>query len=109
VLRKHANGSIVADGSEQTLTEVQALTKFSGYLDLSQMEVGDQVTVRQYVMMREGGPYKRYADATYSGVQESPILHISVKVLCYGCKITLQQISGVFKSFDFNFVREEEP
>ena len=108
ILKRHANGTVVADGSEQDVTEIGSLAKFSGYIDLSAMEAGDEVVTRQYMRIRSGGSYKKYGEATYSGVQDPPLLYMTVKVLSDGAKITVQQTAGTCKSFPFCFVREEE-
>ena len=108
ILKPHINSVLVADGSEQTLTETTALAKFSGYVDLSNMQAADQVRIRQYVRVRDGGPLNKYADTTYKGVRDPAVLYITVKVLGHGCRITLEQTAGAFKSFNYSFAREEE-
>ena len=107
VLKPHVNGTLVADGSEQTVTEVAGLVKFSGYIDLSVMEVGDEVLIRWYMRITPGGPFKKHAQATYTGVQDPPLADMRVKVLPDGARITLQQTSGTLRSFPYRFVKEE--
>jgi len=100
-----AEGTVIADGSEQDILKVESTECFQveGYIDLSPLEEGDTVIIRYYIKIKSGGEFGKYAEETYTGVQSSPILYIGKKVAKYGIKITLQQTSGEFKSFDYQF------
>lgn len=98
-------GNIMADGTEQTILEFEDVGKVMGYIDLSNMETGDTVVMKQYMKILNGD-YKRYAREIYTGLQEDPILYIKCKETELGIKVTLQQTAGVFRSFDYNFIRE---
>lgn len=106
-LKRRVEGTINANSSEQTLAQVNSLLKLSGYIDLSNMEDGDEVIIKQRMRVKPGGNYKQYAKETYVGVQENPLIYITTKVLGYGGKITLQQTGGSLKSFDYEFISEE--
>lgn len=106
-LKRRSEGTVKANGSEQTLAKENSLLKLSGYIDLSNIENGDEVVVRQHMKVRPSGEYKQYAEVTYVGVQENPLIYITTKVLGYGGKITLQQTGGTLKSFDYEFISEE--
>lgn len=100
-------GIIIANGGEQTVYEVSSPSvKLLAYIDLSRMEAGDEVVVREYLMIREGGEYVKYHDETYRGVQDPPLLYITPKTVTYEGKITIQQTKGSFKSFDYNIIKE---
>lgn len=101
-------GTIEANGGEQTVYEVSSPSiTLLAYIDLSRMEAGDEVVVREYLMIREGGEYVKYHDETYRGVQDPQLLYITPKTVTYGGKITIQQTVGVtFKSFDYNIIKE---
>jgi hypothetical protein len=100
-----AKGTLVADGSEQVVMEISEAARVSGYISLANMEAGDTVIIMQYVRLLNG-EYKRYASETYTGVQENPIVYITPKELASGMKVTLQQTSGTYKTFDYLFIKE---
>jgi hypothetical protein len=99
-----AQGTITADGTEQSLVVDEILSNLFGFVSLGELGVGDVVTIRQYVDM-DGG-YKLYADETYSGTQLQPAVYITPKGSNTKMKITLQQTAGVYKSFAYEFLRE---
>jgi hypothetical protein len=99
-------GTLIADGTEQTLLEFVGVGVVSGHIDLQNMEEGDVVIIRQYIKVKEDGEYKKYAEETYTGIQELPVIYITPKAVDIAMKITLQQTSGTYKSFDYNFIRE---
>lgn len=98
--------NITADGSEQTIIEAMGLGLLEGYIDLSNMQAGDTVLIKQYVKIVEGGDYKLYANGSYSGVQSQPMLHFEDRMLDLGMKITLQQTAGTFRAFPYEFYKE---
>jgi hypothetical protein len=100
-----AKGTLVADGSEQVVMEISEAARVSGYISLANMEAGDTVIIMQYVRLLNG-EYKRYAAETYMGAQENPIVYITPKELASGMKVTLQQTSGTYKTFDYLFIKE---
>lgn len=106
LLKIVGEGTITADGSEQELIEYVGLTTLTGYLDLSNMEDGDSVTVREYVKLRRDKDYTLYYSEAFTGKQPHPALHFLPRVTGYAFKITLQQVAGAFKSFDYIFIRE---
>jgi len=101
-----AKGTITADGTEQTLLEyTEQASVISGYVDLSEMTLGDTVIIRQYMKTEKDGEYKKYAEETYIGKQDIPLVYITPKVIDVAVKITLQQTAGTFKTFTFSFMR----
>jgi hypothetical protein len=99
-------GTLTADGTEQTVLEFVDVGVISGHIDLQNMVEGDAVVIRQYIKVKDGGEYKKYAEETYVGAQSLPIVHVTPKAVDIAMKITLQQTSGTFKNFDYNFIRE---
>jgi hypothetical protein len=69
------------------------------------MEAGDTVVIRLYVKLLNG-EYRRYATQAYTGVQEDPIVYITPKELASAIKVTLQQTSGTYKTFEYLFINE---
>jgi len=74
-----------------------------GYVDLSTLGANESITVREYMKLRAGGEYKKYAEETYTGVQSLPALHILTKPSKYGIKIELEMPSApsADRSFDY--------
>ena len=101
-----ASGTLIADGTEQTLIEYSGVARISGYIDLQNMESGDTIIIRYYVKFSENGEYKKYYEDSYSGAQSYPALYFAPRESYVAIKITLQQTSGAFKSFQYNFLRE---
>jgi hypothetical protein len=99
--------TITADGTEQTLTDQTGTLEFQldGFVDLTNMASGDTVVIREYMKIKSGGDYVKYAEETYSGAQSIPLLHILTKPSRYGLKITLQQTAGTYRSFDYQFFK----
>lgn len=93
-----------SNGSEQTVIEYMGIGSFSGYLDLSKMEAGDTVVIKQY--MKVNGDYILYAPDTYLDLQAVPLLYFPSKNVDEALKITLQQTSGLYRSFHNNFMVE---
>jgi len=101
-----AQGSITSDGTEQTIVEYTGnISQISGYIDLSNMQNGDTVTVRLYVKIKSEGDYKLYHAETFNDKQEEPALYILPKVTGIAYKVTIQQTKGSYKSFDYLFVK----
>ena len=99
-----AQGTIIADGTEQLVVEDAVLSNLSGFLDLVELQAGDTVIIRQYVDMNGG--YKLYAEESYSDVQAQPALHLTPKTSNTKMKVTLEQTAGTYKEFGYEFVRE---
>jgi hypothetical protein len=98
-------GTLTADGTEQTVVSRTDTVEFQldGYIDLTNLATGDSVVIREYMQIKSGGSYIKYAEGTYSGAQPLPLLHIVTKPAVYGLKITLQQTAGTYRSFDYQF------
>jgi hypothetical protein len=104
-------GTLTADGTEQIVASRTDTLEFQldGYIDLSNLASGDTIVIREWMIIKSGGSYVRYAEATYSGAQSPPLLHIITKPAVYGLKVTLQQTAGTYRSFDYQFfVRREK-
>ena len=99
-----AEGTLTADGSEQTFVEDIVLSNLSGFIDLVQLQGGDTIIVRQYVDFNGG--YRLYAEESYSGVQVQPALCITPRTSNTKIKVTLQQTAGAFRQFKYEFNRE---
>lgn len=101
-----AKGTKTADGTEQELVSVAGIGKHEGWVDLTNMQAGDTVVVKEYVMLKSGGTFRVYATTTYNGVQAEPAIHVTRKLSEYGLKVTLQQTAGVNRDYDYEFLKE---
>jgi len=99
------SGTMVADGSEQRVFALERSEPFKleGYIDLSKMQTGDEVIIRQYVRLKPGGELKKYWEDTYRGIQDNPIIYITPKPSLYGVLVTLQQTAGKYITYDWEF------
>ncbi len=102
----HTEGALVANGSEQTVTEANEPMRFSGYISLGQMQAGDSIVLRQYVEL--AGTYEKYAEETYSDAQSVPMIYFTPKEVASSLKVTLEQTVGTFREFPFKFIKELE-
>lgn len=105
-LEEHGVGTLTADGTEQTVAELTVLGTLEGHIDLSDMQPGDTITIREYIRMRKGGGWILYDSADYTGAQAEPALHVVKLPAKYGIRVTLQQTAGVNRDYNYNFFRE---
>lgn len=103
----HTEGTLIADGTEQTVAEATSVQRFSGYMSLGRMQAGDVVILRQYIKLFEA--YEKYAEETHGNAQDSPIIHFTPKDIASGLRVTLQQTAGVLRSYQYKFMKETAP
>ncbi len=106
-LRRLSQGNLDADGSEQVLAEYVGMGKLYGTVDLHEMQVGDRVVLRQYIKLLPNSDYQKYAEESYLGIQENPVVYFLEKATDIATKITLQQTEGIFRSSEHNFMVED--
>lgn len=105
-LQKEKVDSVIADGTEQTLLEFTRLGRISGNVDLSNMQAGDTVIIRQYMKVTTNGGWKKYMQESYTDLQSNPLIYITSKETDFGVKITLEQATGVMREYEYNFIKE---
>jgi len=103
-LTRIASNVITADGTEQTLIEVTGLARYYGTIGLEEMEDGDAVVIKVYLKTIAPADWKRYWTQAYAGKQEDPLVEL-FHVACEGFKVTLQQVKGVYRSFEYAFYK----
>jgi hypothetical protein len=101
-------GSILADGSEQVILyrDGGSPALVHGYLDLANMQAGDQITLTQYARVRPGGPWRAYGQEGYADAQALPLIYITKKPKDYGLRVTIRQTGGAYRNYDFEFFEE---
>jgi hypothetical protein len=100
------DGTVTMDGAEDTVFEVTTPRVVEGWLDLTNMQAPDTVTVRQYARNVSGGPYVLYGAIPYTGSQTLPMLWIRPLPGIYGLKVTAQQTAGVNRTFAYAYFSE---
>ncbi len=96
---------INTDGSEQMIVEFTKFGTLEGYINLSNMQAGDTITIRYYIKVKKNGDYSCYNSETYTDAQTNPTVYFSKLPTKYGCKITLQQTVGS-RTFDYIFFKQ---
>ena len=96
---------------ETTVVEVSGLGVpfiVEGYIDLSQLQEGDVVEVREYISV-DGTNYRLFLKSSFSGVQESPIIRFHSKTFTDDMKykVTIIQTQGAIRSFPYRFIVEK--
>jgi len=77
-----------------------------GYIDLSQLQSGDAVTVCEYIAV-DGENYQRFICADFSGPVENPVIRFHSKTLLSSMKyrVTVTQTQGTLRSFPYGFIK----
>ena len=95
---------------ETTIIEITGETDdyiVEGYLDVSQLESGDVVTVCEYIAV-DGVNYRKFLCTNISGPVDNPVLRFHAKTLLSSMKykVTIVQIQGTLRSFPYGFIKE---
>ena len=108
-LKVEADGTLTADGTQQTVYDKSATKPFKAQvlLDLSALSIGDSIEVIEWIKVLSGGTLRRCTTTRFTGVQGEPIAVFLNKVLTYEYKVTLQQIAGSYRSFPWSLQVEE--
>ena len=78
-----------------------------GYVDLSSLESGDAVIVREYVAA-DGANYRLFLSTRFDGPVSEPVIRFHSKTLLsfMKYKVTVEQVSGTLRSIPYGFVLE---
>jgi len=105
---EEAFGTLTATGAEDTIKEIlTTINKLHCFIDLTAMQAGDTIIVRQYMTIKSAGSPVKYAEETISDVQALPMLYVVTKPARYGIKITLEQTVGAYRDFDWETFQEK--
>ena len=99
------SGTLKTGPTEEIIFEYSRTEPFtlSGYINLRNMEEGDTMVLREYVKLAVDEEYVLYAEQTYVGKQEQPLIRIRKLPAMRGVKITLRQTSGTPKYVPWEF------
>lgn len=103
-LHVRSDGTLVADGTEQTIYEVTptvTLVPDSITMSMSNMASGDSTIIRMYAKLKSGGAYELIDSKTYRNAKDIPAINITGQPNRYGWKVTLQQTEGTNRSYDW--------
>lgn len=105
---QEASGTLSATGAEDTVKQIDdTVNQLHCFIDLTLMQAGDTVVVRQYMKVKSGGTFVKYAEETYSDAQTLPMLYVVTKPANYGIKITLEQTAGTNRDYDWETFQQK--
>lgn len=108
---KSAEGTIITTGSEQNVVIVDSPSAVfwpvKCDIDLTSMQDGDTIEIKEYSKMKLGGEYLLNFNERYSNVQDEPKKTVPLGPNRYGFKVTIQQISGLYRSIDYQYFYED--
>jgi len=101
---------IVMDGTEKILVEKtdDKIGLLDGFVDLTPMQAGDTITIREYMKAKAAGAYVKYAEAVYSDAQTIPLLRVVTVAAKTSIKVTAQQTAGTNRTLDVQFFRRKQ-
>jgi len=104
-------GSLVADGTEQTMVEVAApLGNFKPLkvkIDTGNMDWGDTTVLRWYERIAGAGAYVQKDELELNGPQIPPLINIELEPNRHGVRITLQQTAGTLRTYPWEYLFED--
>lgn len=106
--RYSGTASPSALNTETTVVEITGASDgyiVEGYIDLSALQSGDVLVVKEYISV-DGVNYYTFLTVTYYGPLTDPIIRFHAKTLLYNMKykVTVTQTSGTLRSFPFSFI-----
>jgi hypothetical protein len=99
-------GTVTMTGAENTVFEVTEERVVEGYVDLTNMQAGDSISVKEYMRIASGGAYVLYGSQPLNDAQTIALLWITPKPGAYGVKLTIQQTAGVNRTFAYAVFKE---
>jgi len=77
-----------------------------GYIDLSQMLEGDEVTIIELIAV-DGQSHQTYCVATLTGKQSEPVVRLHTKTIIRDgkYKVVLRQDKGTLREFPYYFIK----
>jgi len=98
VLGLAADGNQLTDGAENILFTQSALNHYGSYIYTQEMQTGDKLTIRVYVLDSDTPALRKYLDIELSGVQLSPAVFIPF-IPTGQYRISIQRTSGVDRTY----------
>ena len=103
-----AEGILTADGTEQTIVDVQKTEPFKSlmYIDMSNLVGADQVDIVEYMQTSATESLKSFTRSRFVGVQNPPMMMITEKLAAFRHVITLEQFGGAYRDFPWQLLVE---
>lgn len=107
-VKEDGSGTLTATGAAQTITSKVSTKPFLSQLilDVSNMIGADQILITETIKVLSGGSLENFTRTRITGLQEEPILTFAPKY-AKEYRVTLQQLVGTYKNFDWSLVVEE--
>ena len=104
-----SSGTLTADGTEQEMVSKTSTEPFMSQLilDVSNMAGADQILIEETVKVLPAGGLEKFTRTRITGAQEEPILMFVQKYAVRQYRVTLQQLAGIYRDFDWSLVVEE--
>ena len=97
--------TLTANGAEQNvyINDAPASTfkPLHVLIDTTNMALNDDITIKTYYRLKNGGGYILATDEDYSDVQAIPLKIHDLYPNLYGVKVTLEQTGGVNRDYDW--------
>lgn len=98
----NTQGTLTADGTEQTVWSVTTNKYFSGQVDLQNMQTGDTVVMRRYVKVRSASTQTLEWAETYTNAQTGQnVINFPPWPADVLYAVTLQQTAGTNRAYDY--------
>ena len=75
-------------------------------IDFTNQTATETVVLREYYRIKSGGAYVLQDEATFIGVQDPELIHITLKDNRFGVKVTIEKIAGTNRAYDYEVVYE---
>jgi len=98
------NGTILADGTEQTLATVTTAGSYVLHVDLSALADGDTVVLRLKSRVLSGGTDRLAYEASFSHAQGTPLTYSIPVPTAHQIIATLEQTAGTNRSYDWSLL-----
>jgi len=107
--KEENSGTLTADETEQEIVNKTSAEPFMAQLilDVSNLTGADQIVIKETIKVLAGDVLKVFTRTVVTGAQEEPILIFTPKYAVRQYRVTLQQLTGTYKSFNWSFIVEE--
>jgi hypothetical protein len=99
------SGSFMTSSTEEPIFEyirAEPFT-FSGYVNMKNLEDGDEIIIREYVKLGVDEDYTLYFEEPIHNKQKEPLYHIEKLPALKAIKVTIQQTKGTPKYVPWEF------
>jgi len=101
VLGLAGSGNVTTNGTEQVVFTQSSVNHYAAYIYTQNMQVGDELTIRVFVLDDDGIALRKYLDIALTGVQLSPAVFIPF-IPTGQYRLTIQRTAGVDRNYTFN-------